>query len=312
MPPASPSSGQLQANHCTLQAQQPSTCLPYRQSPSTGTLSQASLTTSLALAHCAMQVAQPFHGKRTHAVADAAAGLATLNAPRLWKLNLTPPQDAIALHVARHRATLAPTHHKDTHVDKLAPTHTVKPPTCPRVHTHLRTHDLPTTRALVASLHATAGYPVKSTWLQAIKCASTTPGLDSPTRWPHGPTTATHQIYQASNVPSADFPASPQHDIDIFTVPLNKIFTDDGSLPPTSAQWKPSVPYPTSMMSTVRRVPRHPCAACNANRKPMVHIMDNEASLAFRQAITSNSCTFQLVPPRGPSSQCCRTSYTHI
>eukprot|EP00804_Cyclotella_cryptica_P011138 CCRYP_020836-RA/>CCRYP_020836-RA protein AED:0.37 eAED:0.69 QI:0/0/0/1/0.5/0.33/3/0/452 len=39
----------------------------------------------------------------------------------------------------------------------------------PRVHTHLRTHDLPTTRALVAFLHATARIPVKSTWLQAIK-----------------------------------------------------------------------------------------------------------------------------------------------
>eukprot|EP00804_Cyclotella_cryptica_P013371 CCRYP_005143-RA/>CCRYP_005143-RA protein AED:0.40 eAED:0.40 QI:0/-1/0/1/-1/1/1/0/306 len=40
----------------------------------------------------------------------------------------------------------------------------------------------------------------------------------------------------------------------------------------------------------------HACL-CNANRKPMVHILDNEASLAFRQAITSNGCTFQLVPP---------------
>eukprot|EP00804_Cyclotella_cryptica_P019123 CCRYP_019439-RB/>CCRYP_019439-RB protein AED:0.56 eAED:0.39 QI:0/0/0/1/0/0/2/0/333 len=36
---------------------------------------------------------------------------------------------------------------------------------------------------------------------------------------------------------------------------------------------------------------------CNANRKPLVHILDNEASLAFGQAITSNGCTFQLVPP---------------
>eukprot|EP00804_Cyclotella_cryptica_P028971 CCRYP_012389-RA/>CCRYP_012389-RA protein AED:0.32 eAED:0.32 QI:0/0/0/1/0/0/2/0/614 len=36
---------------------------------------------------------------------------------------------------------------------------------------------------------------------------------------------------------------------------------------------------------------------CNANRKPVVHILDNEASLAFRQAITANGCTFQLVPP---------------
>ena len=30
----------------------------------------------------------------------------------------------------------------------------------------------------------------------------------------------------------------------------------------------------------------------NANRKPLVHILDNEASLAFQQAITSNGCTF--------------------
>eukprot|EP00804_Cyclotella_cryptica_P013771 CCRYP_016880-RA/>CCRYP_016880-RA protein AED:0.41 eAED:0.57 QI:0/0/0/1/0/0/2/0/238 len=106
--------------------------------------------------------------------ADAAgttilSGARDTNAPRLWKLNLRPPQDAIALHVARPRATLAPNHHKETHVDKLPPTHTAKPPTCPRVHTHLRTHNLPTTRALVAFLHATAGYPVKSTWLHAIK-----------------------------------------------------------------------------------------------------------------------------------------------
>eukprot|EP00804_Cyclotella_cryptica_P021962 CCRYP_000901-RA/>CCRYP_000901-RA protein AED:0.35 eAED:0.34 QI:0/0/0/1/1/1/2/0/655 len=35
----------------------------------------------------------------------------------------------------------------------------------------------------------------------------------------------------------------------------------------------------------------------NANRKPMVNILDNEASLAFRQAITSNGSTYQIVPP---------------
>eukprot|EP00804_Cyclotella_cryptica_P003592 CCRYP_002190-RA/>CCRYP_002190-RA protein AED:0.27 eAED:0.27 QI:0/0/0/1/0/0.5/2/0/535 len=35
----------------------------------------------------------------------------------------------------------------------------------------------------------------------------------------------------------------------------------------------------------------------SVNRKPMVHILDNEVSLAFRQAITSNGSTYQLVPP---------------
>eukprot|EP00804_Cyclotella_cryptica_P003562 CCRYP_002180-RA/>CCRYP_002180-RA protein AED:0.40 eAED:0.40 QI:0/-1/0/1/-1/0/1/0/180 len=40
----------------------------------------------------------------------------------------------------------------------------------------------------------------------------------------------------------------------------------------------------------------HSCLS-NANLKPMVHILDNEASIAFRQAIATNGCTFQLVPP---------------
>ena len=42
-----------------------------------------------------------------------------------------------------------------------------------------RTYDLPNTPALVAYLHATAGYPVKATWLAAIKrgAYSTWPGL---------------------------------------------------------------------------------------------------------------------------------------
>eukprot|EP00804_Cyclotella_cryptica_P005045 CCRYP_017574-RA/>CCRYP_017574-RA protein AED:0.36 eAED:0.36 QI:0/0/0/1/1/1/3/0/447 len=122
-------------------------------------------------------------------VTDAAgttilSGARDTNAPRLWKLSLRPHQDVIALHVARPRATLAPTQHKETHVDKLAPTHTAKPPTCPRVHTHLRTHDLPTTRALVAFLHATAGYPLNPHGYKPSKAASTTHGLDSPTRCP--------------------------------------------------------------------------------------------------------------------------------
>jgi hypothetical protein len=55
---------------------------------------------------------------------------------------------------------------------------------------------------------------------------------------------------------------------------------------------------------------------CNANRKPMVHIMDNEASLAFRQAITSNGSTFQLVPPhvhrRNAAERAIRTFKDHF
>eukprot|EP00804_Cyclotella_cryptica_P004192 CCRYP_014550-RA/>CCRYP_014550-RA protein AED:0.42 eAED:0.42 QI:0/-1/0/1/-1/1/1/0/283 len=177
------------------------------------------------------------------------SGTCNTNAPRLWKINLRPPQDPIALHVARPCITLDPTpgtrppatHLKTPPADKLSPTHTAKPPACPRVHTHLRTHNLPTTRALVAFLHATAGYPVKSTWLQAIKRGfyNSWPGLTYTLVAKYCPTadatiqghmaqprqhirSTTHATYHQQTSP-----ASPQHDIDIFTVPLNKIFTDD-------------------------------------------------------------------------------------
>ena len=44
---------------------------------------------------------------------------------------------------------------------------------------HAHAYDLPNTPALIVYLHATAGYPVKSTWLQAIKrgAYATWPGL---------------------------------------------------------------------------------------------------------------------------------------
>jgi len=81
----------------------------------------------------------------------------------------------MALHVARPHTARTPTSvmpptllPKDPGTN-LTPRHKANLPPSPRVQTHLRTQDLPTTRALVAFLHATAGYPVKSTWLRAIK-----------------------------------------------------------------------------------------------------------------------------------------------
>eukprot|EP00804_Cyclotella_cryptica_P001915 CCRYP_007354-RB/>CCRYP_007354-RB protein AED:0.32 eAED:0.31 QI:82/0/0/1/0/0/5/0/565 len=116
----------------------------------------------------------------------------------------------------------------------MHPLHNTDPPTTYRVHTHLRTHDLPTTRALFAFLHATAGYPVKSTWLQAIK----------------------NGFYNS---------------------------------------WS-GLTYTLSAPCIAAYRDIHSCLS-HANCKPMVHILDNEASLAFRQAITSNGSTYQLVPP---------------
>eukprot|EP00804_Cyclotella_cryptica_P003921 CCRYP_016106-RA/>CCRYP_016106-RA protein AED:0.11 eAED:0.25 QI:0/0/0/1/0.2/0.16/6/0/1395 len=261
-------------------------------------------------------------------VTDAAgttilSGARDTNAPRLWKLSLRPHQDAIALHVARPRATLAPTQHKETHVDKLAPTHIAKPPTCPRVHTHLRTHDLPTTRALVAFLHATAGYPVKSTWLQAIKRGfyNSWPGLTYTLVAKYCPTAdATIQGHMAQprqhirSTKRATFhqqttPASPQHDIDIFTYIMIAFHSDTNAILVR--------PFPNK--HDVHRIAAYQdihVRLCNANRKPMVHIMDNEASLAFRQAITSNGSTFQLVPPhvhrRNAAERAIRTFKDHF
>ena len=61
---------------------------------------------------------------------------------------------------------------KDNPVSSIQP----DPPQTP---TALNAHDLPSVGALVRYLHAAAGFPVKSTWLAAIKTGnfSTWPGL---------------------------------------------------------------------------------------------------------------------------------------
>jgi hypothetical protein len=52
-------------------------------------------------------------------------------------------------------------------------------PQCTATHREVRTLDLPSTPALIAYHHATAGYPVKQTWLDAIQRGAykTWPGL---------------------------------------------------------------------------------------------------------------------------------------
>eukprot|EP00804_Cyclotella_cryptica_P007750 CCRYP_001365-RA/>CCRYP_001365-RA protein AED:0.30 eAED:0.30 QI:0/0/0/1/1/1/2/0/421 len=127
-------------------------------------------------------------------------------------------------------------------------------------------------------------------------------------------------------------PASPQHNIDIFTIPLNKIFTNDtGHFHPRTrsgnqyimiafhADTNAVLVRPFSNKHDVHRIATYQdihARLCNANRKPVVHILDNEASLAFRQAITANSCTFQLVPPhvhhRNAAERAIRTFKDHF
>ena len=61
---------------------------------------------------------------------------------------------------------------EDNLVSSFHPT----PPTTPAA---LNAHDLPSIGSLIRYLHAAAGFPVKSTWLAAIKAGnfSTWPGL---------------------------------------------------------------------------------------------------------------------------------------
>ena len=176
------------------------------------------------------------------------SGTHNTNAPHLWQINFVPPQDPIALHTARPRTTCIstavtqppPTYHKKAPADNLLPCHTANPPTYPHINTHMCTHDLPITRALVAFLHANARYPVKSTWLQAIKSGfnNSWPGLTCTLVAKYCPTSdATIQGHIAqpqkhiqsttrATYHQPTIPLVPQQDINIFTIPLNKIFTD--------------------------------------------------------------------------------------
>ena len=57
--------------------------------------------------------------------------------------------------------------------------HNPTPPDCSKGPTALNAHDLPSVGALIRYLHATAGFPVRSTWLESIKAGnySSWPGL---------------------------------------------------------------------------------------------------------------------------------------
>eukprot|EP00804_Cyclotella_cryptica_P014697 CCRYP_012699-RA/>CCRYP_012699-RA protein AED:0.53 eAED:0.32 QI:0/0/0/0.66/0/0/3/0/421 len=233
--PRAPPSELQQANYYSLRVQQPSTCRPYLQVPGMATLFRDSHTTSSVSAHYAMQ--------------SIFSSTQDMHVPRLWQINLAPPQHSLALHIARVHPTWAPTtraqppptHNKKAPTETMHPLHNTDPPTTHRVHTHLRTHDLPTMRALVAFLHATAGYPVKTIWPQAIKNTfyNSWPGLTYTLVAKYCPndnaTIQGHMAQPQQHIRSTTrttthmptIPALPQQAIDLFTIPLNKIFTDD-------------------------------------------------------------------------------------
>ena len=126
----------------------------------------------------------------------------------------------------------------------LIPNKTTTPTWAPQSPTALNAHDLPSVGALVHYLHATAGFPVKSTWLAAIKAGNfaSWPGLTYANAAKYCPssdeTIKGHlsQVRQGlrSTKPKGpppptppNLPSPPSKEMHIWSEPISKLFTDD-------------------------------------------------------------------------------------
>eukprot|EP00956_Cyclotella_meneghiniana_P042677 scaffold249030_cov93-Cyclotella_meneghiniana.AAC.1 len=108
----------------------------------------------------------------------------------------------------------------------------------------LNAHDLPSVGALVHYLHATAGFPVKATWLAAIKAGnySSWPGLTYANASKYCPSSdetikghlaqVRQGIRSTKPKPSPPVnppvsPATPAKELHTWDEPISKLFTDD-------------------------------------------------------------------------------------
>ena len=248
-----------------------------------------------------------------------------------------------------HQATIPTTPPAPT------PTSRVPPKSTPSsTHTHKRAYDLPSTRALIEYLHATAGYPVKSSWLNAIKRGyyHSWPGLTYATAARYCPTpdetikghlaqsrkhvrstTATPTLATAPDtILNALDPMADPNAIDVLEIPLNKIFTDDTGRFPIRARSghqylmvafhqrsNAILIRPFASKADAHRIPTYNAIMTKLATSGQVvnlHILDNEASAAYRAAITANGCTYQLVPPhvhrRNAAERAIRTFKEHF
>jgi len=292
---------------------------------------------------------------------------------RLWRVNIAPtPANIIEPDEASINETATPAPTRPQISTPRAPTQpqpTMQPETMQPVESTMqpdttrppqqqratstkfaRSYDLPNTPALVAYLHATAGYPVKSTWLAAIKrgAYNTWPGLTydlaaqycpeaQETQQGHmaqprqhirstQPTTSTPRITTTPEIQ----PANPEIDIQVITA--NQLFTDDtGRFTPTARSGNQYIMVALHTQSNAILVQAfrskhdsHRIQAyndlytrlANQNQAPREHILDNEASAAFLREITKNNCTYQLVPPhvhrRNKAERAIRTFKDHF
>jgi hypothetical protein len=236
--------------------------------------------------------------------------------------------------------TLAPT---------PTPTSTPIPTSTKLSETAKRTYDLPSTPALIQYLHATAGSPVKATWLAAIKRGyfHSWPGLTYETAARYCPTPdatikghmAQHRQHvrstkttPATMQPIRPPPAHSTHTVGLLEIPLNKLFTDDTGRFPIRARSGNQylmVAYhyttnailirPFASKADAHRIPAYTAIMQRFKTKGQsvdIHILDNEASAAYRAAITANGCTYQLVPPhvhrRNAAERAIRTFKDHF
>ena len=254
---------------------------------------------------------------------------------RLWRFNITAttPQ-AVAATAAHHPAS---------------------PPTAEAAK---RAYDLPSTPALIEFLHAAAGYPVKSTWLAAIKAGNYTtwPGLTYELAAKYCPDPdCTHKGHMAqmrqhvrstepkpptppvsppSPLPTMSLPTPPDtHEVHITEIAASTLFTDDtGRFPIRSRSGNQYIMVAYHQASNAilvqpfqskhdhHRIPAYNTIMTRLKARGLQvtrHVLDNEASTAYRNAITSTwKCTYQLVPPdmhrRNLAERAIRTFKAHF
>lgn len=192
-------------------------------------------------------------------------------------------------------------------------------------------YDLPSIPKAIRFLHAAAGFPVKDTWLKAIKNGhyDTWPGLTPEAVAKHCPdaieTQKGHMKKQRQNVRSTrmhvhnndetrSVPCAKRQDvyIKIFNA-RDTIHTDQtGNLPVTSSRGNKLImvlvnvdgnyidaePLKDHTEASLIKAYQALWSRLTASKviTPKMHVLDNEASTAFKTAIKAN-CDLQLVPP---------------
>jgi hypothetical protein len=194
--------------------------------------------------------------------------------------------------------------------------------------------DLPSIGALVGFYHACLGFPVKQTWLDAIKAGNcdTFEGLTYSNAAKYCPdadeTIMGHLAQQRQNVrstkpkqprpvPLVALPtpaATASNQIIIVTQPLSKLFTDDTGRVPVRARSGNQyvmIAYHADGNLILEQAfktksDRHRIAAYNSIMTRLaarglsvdLQILDNKANSAYKEAITFKwNAKFQLVPP---------------